>query len=221
VGCVDLWIVPVDEPPIGSGPFMAVSVEPPGFTNTPDAEELQIRGINAALGTFGDISKLTWTESENTSVVITFQDYSREEVVTVAEGLVIDGANKQIRAETLPDNAEQVPAELDGPTTLMQHSAEDGQQLTIEASTTDKTLDDNARKRLIEASPPTDLVNRPEGIGIIDPNESKRVLFWWSVDGLIFRIDGTNSDLDAEQLADFATTLTQVSNDEWTQLGGC
>lgn len=131
VGCVDLWIVPRDWIPVGVSDLMTVAVESPGFTNTPDAEQLTIRGADATLGTIGEITKLAWTESAGTSVVVTFGGYSRDEAIVVAEGLV-----------------------------------------------------------------------------------------WWSNDGLVFRLDRTNNDLDVEQLADFAVTLDEVSDTQWAELGG-
>lgn len=216
VGCVDLWIVPRDWIPVGVSDLMTVAVEPPGFTNTPDAEQLTIRGADATLGTIGEITKLAWTESAGTSVVVTFGGYSRDEAIVVAEGLIIADTESQVRAEVVPEGAKAVPELLGGPTTMMQYSNDDGQRIVVQAFATDQLPTDEVRNRL---SPP-DFVIRPEGVGSADPARPERGLVWWSNDGLVFRLDRTNNDLDVEQLADFAVTLDEVSDTQWAELGG-
>lgn len=221
VGCIDLFIVPVDWIPVGESDYgITVSVQPPGFTFGPDAEQLTIRGTDATTGSLGGIAKLGWTESDGVTVVVTFGGYSRDDAIAVAEGLILDGLENPVQAGFLPDGAKAVSDLFGGPTTLMQYSSTDGQQLVIEAFSTDQSPTEEVRNRLSELSSATDLVVRPDGVGSVDPFQPERSFIWWSNDGLILRIDRARTDLDIEQLADFAVTLNRVSNSEWAELGG-
>lgn len=146
---------------------MTVAVEPPGFANRPDAEQLTIRGVDATLGTIGEITKLAWTESAGTSVVVTFGGYSRDDAIAVDEGLIIDDTDSQVQAGVLPDGARAVPELLGGPTTMMQYSNADGQQIVIQAFATDQLPTADVRNGLSDSQSATEFVIRPEGVGSI------------------------------------------------------
>lgn len=220
VGCVDLWIVPANWIPVGPNDFLAISVEPPGFTNRPEAEQLTIRGTEATLGSLEGVAKLAWVESDGVSVVMTFQGYSRDDAIAVAEALVIDGLDAQVQTGVLPDGSKAAAELVGGPATLMQYSTTDGQQLTIQAFGTDQIPSEGVRTQLSENSPGADVVVRSGGIGSPDPARPNQSFIWWNNDGLVFRMNRTSTDLDDEQLADFAETLGQVSETRWAELGG-
>lgn len=86
VGCVDLAILPTNSLPMGNTPFMFISVERNPSTDRADteADAVRVRGRDAVIEAGDKGRVLSWNETAEIGLTITWSGYEQEQVIAVS-----------------------------------------------------------------------------------------------------------------------------------------